>query len=137
MLVITDSIAPLCGNRHIRRFLSRPFGNGTFAGFCPGRVGHHSKRMGLVGSALRAAEKGAIAAAAWGQMAVDDWMHLRRTLDGNDIDAWDPDYIRRLLPAWRAVMGTYFRGEVRGLENIPEEGPSLLVGTHSGGTLIA
>jgi 1-acyl-sn-glycerol-3-phosphate acyltransferase len=30
----------------------------------------------------------------------------------------------------------YFRGEVTGLENIPE-GPVLLVGNHSGGTLIA
>ena len=29
----------------------------------------------------------------------------------------------------------YFRGEVRGLGNIPEEGPVLLVGNHSGGNL--
>ena len=70
-------------------------------------------------------------------MIVEDWLHLRRTLDGNDLDAWDPDYIRRLLPAWRALMGAYFRPEVRGLENIPEEGPCLLVGNHSGGTMIA
>jgi len=27
--------------------------------------------------------------------------------------------IRRVLPAWRAIMGTYFRGESRGLDNIP------------------
>jgi 1-acyl-sn-glycerol-3-phosphate acyltransferase len=64
-------------------------------------------------------------------------MHLPRALDGNDIDAWDPDYIRRLLPLWRAVLGTYFRGEVRGLDNIPHSGPSLLVGNHSGGIYIA
>jgi 1-acyl-sn-glycerol-3-phosphate acyltransferase len=70
-------------------------------------------------------------------MAAGDLLHLRHTLDGNDIDAWDPDYIRRVLPLWRAVMGTYFRGEVRGLENIPAEGPALLVGNHSGGTMIA
>jgi 1-acyl-sn-glycerol-3-phosphate acyltransferase len=76
-------------------------------------------------------------AAAWGSMIVDDFTHLKRTLDGNDIDAWDPDYIRRVLPAFRALTHTYFRGEVRGLENIPDEGPSLLVGNHSGGTLIA
>jgi 1-acyl-sn-glycerol-3-phosphate acyltransferase len=69
-------------------------------------------------------------------MAVSDLLHLRRTLDGNDIDAWDPDYIRRLLPVWRAVLGTYFRGEVRGLDNIPSSGPALLVGNHSGGTMI-
>src|SRR3954462_14266536 len=70
-------------------------------------------------------------------MVLEDFAHLRRTLDGHDLDAWNPDYIRRLLPLWRAVMNTYFRGEVRGLENIPPEGPSLLVGNHSGGTMIA
>jgi 1-acyl-sn-glycerol-3-phosphate acyltransferase len=70
-------------------------------------------------------------------MAVSDVMHLRRTLDGNDIDAWDPDYIRRVLPLWRAVLCNYFRAEVHGLDNIPDSGPSLLVGNHSGGIYIA
>jgi 1-acyl-sn-glycerol-3-phosphate acyltransferase len=93
--------------------------------------------MSLVGSVLRAGSRAVNAGAAWTGMAVDDIVHLGRTLDGNGIDAWDPDYIRRVLPVWRAVMGTYFRGEVRGLDNIPEDGPSLLVGNHSGGTLIA
>jgi len=93
--------------------------------------------MSLVGTAFRAGIKAVDGAAAWTEMVVDDFLHLRRTLDGNDIDAWDPDYIRRILPAWRAIMGTYFRGEVRGLDNIPEDGPSLLVGNHSGGTMIA
>ena len=49
----------------------------------------------------------------------------------------DPDYIRRTLPALRALSTVYFRGEVRGLDNIPAEGPVLLVGNHSGGTIIA
>jgi len=93
--------------------------------------------MSLVRSLLGAGVKAVDGAAAWTGMAVDDFLHLGRALDGNDVDAWDPDYIRRVLPAWRAIMGTYFRGEVRGLENIPEKGPSLLVGNHSGGTLIA
>src|SRR3954465_3306359 len=93
--------------------------------------------MSLLGSAVRAGVKAVDAAAAWGEMAVSDFVHLGRTLDGNDIDQWDPDYIRRVLPAWRAIFGTYFRGEVRGLENIPAEGPALLVGNHSGGTMIA
>lgn len=93
--------------------------------------------MSLFGSALGAAVTALDGAAAWSEMAADDLAHLRRTLDGNDIDAWDPDYIRRVLPLWRAVMRTYFRGEVRGLDNIPDTGPSLLVGNHSGGTLIA
>jgi 1-acyl-sn-glycerol-3-phosphate acyltransferase len=42
-----------------------------------------------------------------------------------------------VLPLWRAGLGTYFRSEVRGMDNIPRSGPVLLVGNHSGGTLIA
>jgi 1-acyl-sn-glycerol-3-phosphate acyltransferase len=56
----------------------------------------------------------------------DDWL-----------DAWDPAYIRKTLPALRAMSKLYFRAEVHGLDNIPAEGPALLVGNHSGGTLIA
>ena len=52
-------------------------------------------------------------------------------------DARDPDYIRATVPAMGAVCKTYFRGEVSGLEHIPAEGPVLLVGNHSGGTMIA
>src|SRR4051794_31956246 len=70
-------------------------------------------------------------------MALDDWAGLRHGIPGNDLDDWDPDYIRRVLPLMSRVVNTYFRAEVRGLENIPEDGPVLLVGNHSGGTLIA
>jgi 1-acyl-sn-glycerol-3-phosphate acyltransferase len=49
----------------------------------------------------------------------------------------DPEYIRRTLPTFQAYSSLYHRGEVRGLENIPDQGPVLLVGNHSGGTLIA
>ena len=52
-------------------------------------------------------------------------------------DARDPDYIRETLPALRLASRAYFRADVRGMENIPAEGPVLLVGNHSGGTLIA
>jgi 1-acyl-sn-glycerol-3-phosphate acyltransferase len=93
--------------------------------------------MSLLRSALGAAATAVDGTIAWGGAAVDDLVHLRRTLEGSDIDTWDPDYIRRVLPFWRAAMHTYFRGEVRGLDNIPASGPSLLVGNHSGGTLIA
>ena len=49
----------------------------------------------------------------------------------------DPAYIERTLPALRMTSKLYFRADVRGLENIPAEGPVLLVGNHSGGTWIA
>ena len=52
------------------------------------------------------------------------------------LDARDPDYIRETLPTLRMMSDLYFRAEVDGLENIPDE-PVLLVGNHSGGTLIA
>jgi 1-acyl-sn-glycerol-3-phosphate acyltransferase len=53
------------------------------------------------------------------------------------LDAWDPSYIRTTLPTLRLFSDVYHRAEVRGLANIPKEGPVLLVGNHSGGTLIS
>ena len=52
-----------------------------------------------------------------------------------DLDERDPDYIRETLPRLWLAASLYFRGEVRGLGNIPEDGPVLLVGNHSGGNL--
>ncbi len=49
----------------------------------------------------------------------------------------DPAYIERTLPALRMTSKLYFRADVRGLQNIPLQGPVLLVGNHSGGTWIA
>ncbi|MBV9311420.1 MAG: acyltransferase family protein [Solirubrobacterales bacterium] len=68
---------------------------------------------------------------------VKDWVGTLGGLRGDDLDEWDPEYIRRALPVMAPLFNTYFRGEVRGLENIPAEGPALLVGNHSGGTMIA
>ena len=53
------------------------------------------------------------------------------------LDARDPEYIRHVLPAIRAWSEHYFRADVEGLEEIPADEPVLLVGNHSGGTLIA
>jgi 1-acyl-sn-glycerol-3-phosphate acyltransferase len=53
------------------------------------------------------------------------------------LDHRDPEHIRHTLPGMKAYADLYHRGVVRGLENIPDEGPVLLVGNHSGGTLIA
>src|SRR3954470_2000721 len=52
-----------------------------------------------------------------------------------DLDERDPDYIRENLPGIWLLASLWFRGEVRGLGNIPEEGAVLLVGNHSGGNL--
>jgi 1-acyl-sn-glycerol-3-phosphate acyltransferase len=76
-----------------------------------------------------------------GAGALDDTVAIAKAvtggLPGDSIDAWDPEHIRRTLPINRALARSYFRSEVKGLDNIPAEGPSLLVGNHSGGTMIA
>jgi 1-acyl-sn-glycerol-3-phosphate acyltransferase len=92
--------------------------------------------MSMLGGALRAAHAVTDGGRAWSEILIEDALHPHRTLDGNDIDAWDPDYIRRVLPIWRSGLRAYFRSDVRGLENIPADGPSLLVGNHSGGVMI-
>jgi len=59
----------------------------------------------------------------------------QRRVPSADLDERDPDYIRETLPGLWMLASLYFRADVRGLQNIPEEGPVLLVGNHSGGNL--
>ncbi|TMD03488.1 MAG: glycerol acyltransferase [Chloroflexi bacterium] len=62
---------------------------------------------------------------------------LARLVQGSvptaDLDDRDPDYIRDNLPGLWLLATIWHRAEVRGLEHIPEQGPVLLVGNHSGG----
>ncbi|HSO99658.1 MAG TPA: lysophospholipid acyltransferase family protein [Solirubrobacteraceae bacterium] len=52
-----------------------------------------------------------------------------------DLDERDPDYIREQLPLLWVLASIWFRGEVRGLGNVPDDGAVLLVGNHSGGNM--
>jgi 1-acyl-sn-glycerol-3-phosphate acyltransferase len=87
-----------------------------------------------VAGLLRQADSLATTASA----VASDWKSL---VDGSEPLDWferrDPEHIRRTLPGMKAYAELYHRAEVRGLDNIPEDGPVLLVGNHSGGTLIA
>lgn len=58
-----------------------------------------------------------------------------RRIPRADLDERDPDYIREQLPWMWLAASIWFRGEVRGLGNIPDSGPVLLVGNHSGGNV--
>jgi 1-acyl-sn-glycerol-3-phosphate acyltransferase len=60
---------------------------------------------------------------------------VTRRIPAADLDERDPDYIRDNLPGLWLLASLWFRGEVRGLGNIPDHGPVLLVGNHSGGNL--
>jgi 1-acyl-sn-glycerol-3-phosphate acyltransferase len=59
----------------------------------------------------------------------------QRRIPRADLDERDPDFIRERLPMMWLLASIWFRGEVRGLGNIPDSGPVLLVGNHSGGNM--
>ena len=46
----------------------------------------------------------------------------------------DPDFLRSVRPLLE-TYAKYFRPEVRGFDRLPEQGPMLVVGNHSGGQL--
>ena len=89
--------------------------------------------LGLAGHALGAVNKGIGLARANTLAIAGDLVGGR----GDDpLEARDPDFIRATMPANRQIANVLFRPKVRGLEHIPAEGPVLLVGNHSGGTMI-
>jgi 1-acyl-sn-glycerol-3-phosphate acyltransferase len=52
-----------------------------------------------------------------------------------DLGAYDPSYVREHAPWLGALVRTWFRAEVRGMERLPD-GPFLGVGNHSGAAMI-
>jgi 1-acyl-sn-glycerol-3-phosphate acyltransferase len=52
-----------------------------------------------------------------------------------DLDDRDPDYIRENLSLSWLLASLWYRAEVRNLGNVPEKGPALLVGNHTGGNM--
>ena len=79
---------------------------------------------GVVGASRRAAG-GALGYAA---------KRARRALTA-DLDDRDPDYIRENLPLSWLMATLWYRAEVRNMGNVPERGPVLLVGNHTGGNM--
>jgi 1-acyl-sn-glycerol-3-phosphate acyltransferase len=71
-----------------------------------------------------------------GRVASAVALEVRRRVPRADLDERDPDFIRDNLPFLWMLSSKYLRGDVRGLDNIPEKGPVLLVGNHSGGNMI-
>ena len=58
-----------------------------------------------------------------------------RRIPKADLDERDPDFIRERLPLLWLAATIWYRAEVRGLGNIPDDGAVLLVGNHSGGNM--
>ncbi len=86
------------------------------------RNGHESAGQHVDGSLLRRVARGLAA-------------QVQSRIPTADLDERDPDYIRESLPRQWLLASVWFRAEVRGLGNVPERGPVLLVGNHSGGNI--
>lgn len=67
--------------------------------------------------------------------AGDRVRRLAPRLRRGDVDDRDPDAIRELLPGLWLLIGAWFRPDVRGLHHLPENGPALIVGNHTGGIM--
>src|SRR5664279_5674667 len=102
--------------------MSRRASIAQFAGAVPGSAAGVARMLGAASADIAG--------------VLDPRRLVGRRPTGDPFDLRDPDYIRRTLPALRAMSAVYFRAEVRGMDNVPARGPVLLVGNHSGGTLI-
>jgi 1-acyl-sn-glycerol-3-phosphate acyltransferase len=81
------------------------------------------------------AEQGRPTRSALSRILGDVASRAGRLVPRADLDERDPDYIRERLPLMWLFASIWYRGEVRGLGNIPDSGPVLLVGNHSGGNM--
>jgi 1-acyl-sn-glycerol-3-phosphate acyltransferase len=98
----------------------------------PSVNGHGAASSGSSGSAARSGKpSGSLIGRALRSIA----SQAERRIPRADLDERDPDYIREQLPLMWLAASIWYRGEVRGLGNIPDSGPVLLVGNHSGGNL--
>jgi 1-acyl-sn-glycerol-3-phosphate acyltransferase len=98
-------------------------------------VADTSKRNGHVKLAEEEADgapRSSLVGRVWRELADQ----AQRRIPRADLDERDPDFIREQLPLFWMLSSVWYRGEVRGLGNIPDSGPVLLVGNHSGGNMI-
>ncbi len=79
---------------------------------------------------------GAAAGAEWERRFAETLEFLQRRVRGDyrvDDFGFDEDFtIHTVFPVLRLLKDKWFRVEVRGIENIPDEGGALLVSNHSG-----
>ena len=116
-------------------FAERAQRNGADESAAGGNGTRAFARLGSLGGAARAGE-GALGVASEAVSGL--FGRVGRALQHRltaDLDDRDPDYIRENLPLAWLLATLWFRGEVRNMGNVPEQGPVLLVGNHSGGNL--
>ena len=116
---------------------SRPSRNGHHADGDPFAAPPRGVRAGRADGDDRADEDRGAAPSTLERLVGAVARGARARVPAADLDERDPDFIRETLPGQWLLASLWFRGEVRGLGNVPEEGPVLLVGNHSGGNVPA
>jgi 1-acyl-sn-glycerol-3-phosphate acyltransferase len=99
----------------------------------PAREEPRASAAGRLGGAVTSLA--ALPRAVAGRAARELAGQVTRRIPRADLDERDPDYIREQLPGLWLLASLWFRGEVRGLGNIPDDEAVLIVGNHSGGNL--
>lgn len=100
------------------------------------RVAEAAKRNGHQTDSVSAERDGAGGRSLASRALREISRQVSRRIPRADLDDRDPDYIREHLPFFWMASSLWYRGEVRGLGNVPDSGPVLLVGNHSGGNMI-
>lgn len=59
-------------------------------------------------------------------------MNAGQNEHGYDPFGFEPEFLKYILPVAERVYRKYFRAEVFGIENVPDDGPVLLVSNHTG-----
>ena len=108
-----------------------PSGDGVLRDRVPslGAMAGLGKGLGRAGAEATRAGQGAVAGIV---RRVAGEVQRRLTAD---LDDRDPDHLREQLPLLWLLASLWFRGEVRNLGNVPEDGAVLMVGNHSGGNV--
>lgn len=59
-------------------------------------------------------------------------MEAGQSDDGFDVFGFEPEFLKYIVPVSEWLYRKYFRAEIHGIDNIPEQGPVLLIANHSG-----
>jgi len=89
-----------------------------------------ARRYGTIGDVLHLASP----PTAMGMLAAYG-MHLHERRTADDPSARDPEFVRLVVDATRVIGKLWYRHRIEGVDQVPAQGPALLVGNHNGGFL--
>lgn len=99
------------------------------------RVFGDDRAAAVVSEGIERSNRVSSAAAVAGELAALTSFACRRLIGDYRVDdfGYDPEFAERVvLPMLRPLLNGWFRAEVVGLDNVPADGPALIVANHAG-----